>query len=267
MTKDTDMIPIVGVGASAGGLEAIREMFQAYDELTGMAFVVVQHLDPTYDSLMAQLLEKHTKMKVTQAKGGERLEADHVYFIPPGFGLMLNDGILDLTEFENPRGLRRPIDDFFISLAEDQKRLSACVILSGTGSDGSRGLMAVKELGGVCIAQDSETAKYDGMPVAAIETNLVDMILPPNEIIIMLRQFFDRYPMGEETGQYASEVVDYIDEICDTLRETLGQNFNGYKKPTLTRRIARRMQVLGIDSTAEYMKLVKSDVKPCFAIS
>ena len=266
MTKDMDIIPIVGVGASAGGLEAIREMFQAFDELTGMAFVVVQHLDPTYDSLMAQLLEKHTKMKVTQAKGGERLEADHVYFIPPGFGLMLNDGILDLTEFENPRGLRRPIDDFFISLAEDQKRLSACVILSGTGSDGSRGLMAIKELGGVCVAQDPETAKYDGMPVAAIETNLVDMILPPNEIIILLRQFFDRYPMGEEAGQYASEVVDYIDEICDTLRETLGHNFNGYKKPTLTRRIARRMQVLGIDSTAEYMKLVKSDVPECEAL-
>ena len=128
---DADKItPIIGVGASAGGLEAIREMFQAFDDLPGMAFVVVQHLDPTYDSLMAQLLEKHTKMTVTQAKGGEKLEPDHVYFIPPGFGLMMDDGTLNLTEFENPRGLRRPIDDFFISLAEDQRRsIGLCDII------------------------------------------------------------------------------------------------------------------------------------------
>ncbi|MDB2438133.1 PAS domain-containing protein [Hellea sp.] len=264
---DADKItPIIGVGASAGGLEAIREMFQAFDDLPGMAFVVVQHLDPTYDSLMAQLLEKHTKMTVTQAKGGEKLEPDHVYFIPPGFGLMMDDGTLNLTEFENPRGLRRPIDDFFISLAEDQRRLSACVILSGTGSDGSRGLKAIKEHGGVCVVQEPETAKYDGMPVAAIATNLTDMVLPPNEIIALLRQFFDRYPMGEDSSEYASEVVDYIDEICGILQNTVGHNFSGYKKATLTRRIARRMQVLGIDSTAEYLKLVQADVPECEAL-
>jgi len=266
MIDANKITPVIGVGASAGGLEAIREMFQAFDGLTGMAFVVVQHLDPTYDSLMAQLLEKHTSMKVTQAKGGEKLEPDHVYFIPPGFGLVLDDGILNLKEFENPRGLRRPIDDFFISLAEDQKRLSACVILSGTGSDGTRGLRAVKEQGGVCVVQEPETAKYDGMPVAAINTNLVDMVLPPNEIVALLRQFFDRYPMGEDTGEYATEVVDYIDAICDILRETVGHNFNGYKKATLTRRIARRMQVLGIDSTAKYLKLVESNVPECEAL-
>lgn len=170
MSELEDPVPVVGVGASAGGLEALREMFQGFTGRTGMAFVVVQHLDPTHESLMAQLIERYTLMTVKQAEGGEPLEMDHVYVIPPGHGLAVHDNVLQLTEFTDPRGMRRPIDDFFESLAEDRQRLAACVILSGTGADGSRGLRAIKEHGGLCIAQQPDTARYDGMPVSAIGT-------------------------------------------------------------------------------------------------
>lgn len=174
---------IVAIGASAGGLEALRELFTGHHGLPGMAFVVVQHLDPNHDSLMAQLLERHTDMRVSQATDGDRVERDHVYVIPPGHGLAVADGVLHLTEFKDPRGLRRPIDDFFESLAEDRKDRSASVILSGTGGDGSRGLRAIKENGGLAVVQDPATARYDGMPVSAIGTGLVDIVLPPAQII------------------------------------------------------------------------------------
>ncbi|MGB3931224.1 MAG: chemotaxis protein CheB, partial [Sphingobium sp.] len=118
---------------------------------TGMAFVIVQHLDPNHESMLAQLLDRHTMLDVLQCEGGEKIAADKVYIIPPGHGLAIRNGVLELTEFAQPRGLRRPIDDFFISLAIDQQADAACVILSGTGADGTTGLRAVKEHGGVCL--------------------------------------------------------------------------------------------------------------------
>ena len=151
-TTPTQRVPVIGVGASAGGLEALRELFQADARTrTDMAFVVVQHLDPTHQSMMAELLEKYTSMRVTQVVGGERIEPDHIYIIPPAHGLAIHGGVLELTEFRDPRGLRRPIDDFFTSLAEDQGANAACVILSGTGGDGSRGQHAddEKKRGGI----------------------------------------------------------------------------------------------------------------------
>ncbi len=131
---------------------------------TGLAFVIVQHLDPNHESMLAQLLDRHTELKVRQCEGGERIEGDTVFIIPPGRGLVIQNGVLELTQFIQPRGLRRPIDDFFLSLAVDQQANAACVILSGTGADGTTGLRAVKEHGGVCVVQQPETARYDGMP-------------------------------------------------------------------------------------------------------
>ncbi|MXP48300.1 chemotaxis protein [Altererythrobacter luteolus] len=259
-------VPVVGVGASAGGLEALREMFQGFTDPTGMAFVVVQHLDPTHESLMAQLIERYTLMTVKQAEGGEPLEMDHVYVIPPGHGLAVHDNVLQLTEFTDPRGMRRPIDDFFESLAEDRQRLAACVILSGTGADGSRGLRAIKEHGGLCIAQQPDTARYDGMPVSAIGTGLVDIECQPSEIIDSLRKFFDRNPDGRGLEDEASEVIDNIDELCEILREEVGHDFSGYKRATLVRRIARRMQVLGTEDAREYVKRVRADHEECGAL-
>ena len=266
MSKLIDTVPVIGVGASAGGLEALREMFQGFTEPTGMAFVVVQHLDPTHESLMAQLIERYTTMNVRQAEGGEMLEADQVYVIPPGNGLAIEDNTLSLTEFVNPRGMRRPIDDFFESLADERKELAACVILSGTGGDGSRGLRVIKENGGLCIAQDPESARYDGMPVSAIGTGLVDVVSNPREIIDILRRFFDRYPANNDFDGKSGAVIDHINDLCAILRDEIGHDFAGYKTATVIRRVARRMQVLAIDDAAEYVARIRADRGECEAL-
>ncbi|MEO1969693.1 MAG: CheR family methyltransferase [Sphingomonadaceae bacterium] len=265
-SQENQIVPVVGVGASAGGLEALREMFRGCDGLPGMAFVVVQHLDPNHESLMAQLIERYTEMEVTQAEGGEQLTRDHIYVIPPGHGLAVEKGVLQLTEFTDPRGLRRPIDDFFESLSKDREHLGACVILSGTGADGSRGLRAVKEQGGLAIAQDPATARYDGMPVSAIGTGLVDMVCKPEAIIDRLRQFFDPDRPLHAPEDEAAEVVDHVDDLCEVLRETIGHDFSGYKRSTLTRRIARRMQVLGLTDASKYLTRIRKDSGECDAL-
>ncbi|MBX7527369.1 chemotaxis protein CheB [Qipengyuania vesicularis] len=258
--------PVIGIGASAGGLEALRALFGGASELTGMAFVVVQHLDPTHESLMAQLIERYTDMEVSQATGGEIVEPDHIYVIPPAHGLALKDGVLELTEFKDPRGMRRPIDDFFESLAQDRESNAACVILSGTGGDGSRGLRAIKEHGGLCVAQDPESAGYDGMPSSAIATGLVDIVAAPRQIIEALHNFFDRSSGVAGKVDEAREVTDHIDDLCDVLRKAVGHDFSRYKRSTLTRRIARRMQLLGLDSAAEYLERLRSDEDECTAL-
>ncbi|ANU07052.1 chemotaxis protein CheB [Paraurantiacibacter namhicola] len=265
MSIPATTVPVVGVGASAGGLEALREVFQAYSEDTGLAFVVVPHLDPTHESLMAQLIERYTKMDVRQAEGGEELKADSVYVIPPGHGLAIEDGILVLTEFSDPRGQRRPIDDFFESLATACEDMAACVILSGTGADGSRGLRAIKENGGLAIAQDPATARYDGMPVSAISTGLVDIVAEPASIIETLRDFFSRSGQSNRVNE-AAAVTDHIDDLCEVLREAVGHDFSRYKRTTMTRRVARRMQVLSIDNAADYVARIRSDEDECRAL-
>ncbi|QZD91121.1 PAS domain-containing protein [Qipengyuania aurantiaca] len=258
--------PVVGIGASAGGLEALRSLFGAVDGSTGMAFVVVQHLDPTHESLMAQLIERYTSLAVSQAVGDEIVEQDHIYVIPPGHGLALEDGCLKLTEFTDPRGMRRPIDDFFESLARDRGENAACVILSGTGGDGSRGLRAIKEHGGVCLVQEPETASYDGMPSSAIQTGLVDIVADPKEIVGELQEFFDRVANNDGVVEEAAEVTDHIDDLCDILRERMGHDFSRYKRSTLTRRISRRMQLLGVENAKEYLSRIKGDTNECTAL-
>lgn len=262
--SEANALPVIGVGASAGGLEALRELFGGFSGKPGMAFVVVQHLDPDHDSLMAQLLERYTEMTVTQAAGGETLSSDNIYVIPPGHGLAVEDGVLRLTEFKDPRGLRRPIDDFFESLAMDRKGRSACLILSGTGGDGSRGLRAIKEFGGLAIAQEPSTARYDGMPVSAIGTGLVDITLPPAQMIEALRNFFDR--ADSINLDEAEEASDHVDEMCATLRDAVGHDFAGYKRSTLARRIARRMQVISVETSDEYLERLKADPAECQAL-
>ncbi|WP_279349596.1 CheR family methyltransferase [Erythrobacter litoralis] len=266
MTGVSKPFPIIGVGASAGGLEALRELFGGFDGQTGMAFVVVQHLDPTHESLMAQLIERYTAMSVRQASGGETIERDNVYVIPPGHGLALDNGVLNLTEFKESRGMRRPIDDFFESLAEDRGTQAACVILSGTGADGSRGLRAIKEHGGICLVQEPESAAYDGMPASAIGTGLVDIVSAPSDIVPYLTKFFERGDLSQDDLEDASDVADHIDNLCDVLRDAVGHDFSRYKRSTLNRRIARRMQVLGIENGVDYLDRLKGDRGECDAL-
>ncbi|WP_247714642.1 CheR family methyltransferase [Qipengyuania psychrotolerans] len=264
-SKTEQNVPVVAIGASAGGLEALRELFSSNSEPTGMSFVVIQHLDPTHESLMAQLIERYTDMDVTQAEGGEELLADHIYVIPPAHGLAIKDNTLQLTEFSDPRGQRRPIDDFFDSLANARGPMAACVILSGTGADGSRGLRAIKEMGGLAVAQDPQSARYDGMPVSAIGTGLVDVIVSPGDIIEVVSNFFSRSP-SDEAEDAAEVVADRIDELCEVLREAVGHDFSRYKRSTLVRRVARRMQVLSIENGFEYVKRIRSDADECQAL-
>ncbi|CUH98325.1 chemotaxis protein CheB [Leisingera aquaemixtae] len=263
---ETSAPPVIGVGASAGGLEAIREMLSAAGPDTGLAFVIVQHLDPNHESMMAELLGRQTPLPVKQVSGGERVDANHVYVIPPGRGLAIKDGCLRLHEFKEPRGLRRPIDDFFASLARDQEHNAACVILSGTGADGTSGLRAIKEHGGLCVAQEPDTAGYDGMPVSAIGTGLVDFVRDPGSIVACLRTFFDRSSAREEREKAAEVVADHVDEMCASLRKTVGHDFSGYKKSTLVRRIERRMQVLGITQPSAYLERIGDDADECEAL-
>ncbi len=257
--------PVVGVGASAGGLEALREMLGGFRGSPGMAFVIVQHLDPNHESLMAQLIERYTTMPVRQIEGGETIEIDNVYVIPPGHGLSVESGVLRLTEFTDPRGMRRPIDDFFEALADDLGPRSACVILSGTGADGSRGLRAIKENHGITIAQEPEGARYDGMPLSAVGTGLVDYVRSSREIITCLREFFERAESGAQPDT-ASYVADHIEDLCTALRDQIGHDFTGYKRNTLARRIERRMQVLGIHDLKIYLSRIRTDPEECQAL-
>lgn len=266
MTGAARPLPVVGIGASAGGLEALRDMLAPARAPTGMAFVIVQHLDPNHESMLAQLLDRHTSLEVLQCEGGETIEADTVYIIPPGHGLAIHAGRLELTDFAQPRGLRRPIDDFFLSLAVDQQASAACVILSGTGADGTTGLRAIKEHGGVCLVQEPESARYDGMPLSAVGTGLVDFVKQPAAMLDCLYGYFHQRAESDAPEEEASVVADHVDELCKALRTAVGHDFSGYKRTTLIRRVERRMHVLGIGSGRAYLARIKSDADECDAL-
>src|ERR1700739_2471324 len=184
-----DSFPIVGLGASAGGLDAFRRLLAALPANTGMAFILIQHLDPTHASMMVDLLTGHTAMKVQQAADGMPVEREHVYLIPPGAYLSIRGGALRLSEPRERHGARLPFDFFLRSLAEELGERAICVILSGTGGAGSLGLKTVKEKGGLVIAQDPDEAEYDGMPRSAIMTGAVDLVLPVANIPEILAKF------------------------------------------------------------------------------
>ncbi|WP_078118962.1 chemotaxis protein CheB [Thiosocius teredinicola] len=253
-----DRFPIVGIGASAGGLEALGDMLCQASDADPMAYVIVQHLDPNHQSLMAELLGRKTHVPVKQVDSGEPVEPGCVYVIPPGKNLGIENDRLVLRDFAQPRGLRRPIDDFFVSLAEHHGADAACVILSGTGADGTIGLRSIKEHGGVGLVQAPETAGYDGMPSSAVATGLVDFICDAPDIISTLKRYFERRDDPDGTGQ-ATSVAGCIGELCKSLSATTGHDFAGYKKTTVSRRIERRMQILNIGDAGEYVERVRSD--------
>jgi two-component system CheB/CheR fusion protein len=182
LTNRSSGFYIVGMGASAGGLEAFEKFFQHVPENPGVAFVLVPHLDLTHVSIMPDLLRKYSEMEVLAIKDGITVEPDTVYVVPPNKDLGILNGTLQLIDPVAVRGKRLPIDFFFHSLAQDQRDKAVCVILSGTGTDGTKGLKAIKDELGMAMVQDPDSAKYDGMPVSAVQTGLVDYILPPEEM-------------------------------------------------------------------------------------
>lgn len=243
----------VGIGASAGGLEAIEQFFTHMPANSGMAFIVVQHLSPDYKSLMVELLSKKTGMPVTRAEEGMLVEANHVYLIPPKKNLTIFHGRLLLADQEQIRVINLPIDIFLRSLAEDQSQKTVAIILSGTGSDGMRGVRTVKECGGIVMVQNEESAKFDGMPRSAISTGLADFILPPEKMPGQLLAFAKHpYASNERSVTLLSD-EDGLTRIFSLLRERCKIDFTYYKPSTVTRRIERRMTINQTESIKDYL--------------
>ncbi|MHC1686509.1 MAG: CheR family methyltransferase [Methanothrix sp.] len=250
---------VVGMGGSAGSLEAFEQFFRNMPADTGMAFVLVTHLDPTHKGLMPELLGRITSMKVVQAKDGTRVQPNCVYVIPPNKDMSIMHGVLQLLEPSMPRGFRTPIDFFFRHLADDQKEKSIAIILSGMGSDGSLGLRAVKEQMGMVMVQDPSSAKYNGMPYSAINTELADFIAPvqdlPEKLLGYVNHFFN-ITSGQPAEKKANGA---LNKIFALLRAQTGNDFSLYKKNTVNRRIERRMSVHQISNINQYLRYLQEN--------
>ncbi len=253
--------PIVGIGASAGGLEALEELLDNMPVDTGMAFVVVTHQHPGHQSLLPELLSKETEMPVVEAVDGTKLEPNHVYVGPPGGNLAILNGTVHRMEIEKHEAPRLPIDYFFRSLAEDQKERAICIVLSGTGTDGTIGVKAVKGESGMAMVQQPQSAKYAGMPSSAIATGLADYVLPP---AAMPKQLI-AYAKGPYlTGSAVAAEVPAVREepmqkIFVLLRTRTGHDFSAYKCNTLRRRIERRMNVHQIQKPSHYVRYLQEN--------
>lgn len=250
---------IVGIGASAGGLEAIETFFKNMPLNSGLAFVVIQHLSPDYKSLMVELLTKKTQMPVHRAEDGMEVLAGNVYLIPPKKNLSIFHGKLLLNDKAVNQGINLPIDIFLRSLAEDLGEQAIAIILSGTGSDGTRGVRAIKEMGGMVMVQNEESAKFDGMPKAAAATGVADFILPPEAMPDQLLAFVAHpYVSGEKHADLLLGETDGLTKLFAILREVTKVDFTLYKPSTITRRIERRMSVNQIGDFEEYVSYVQN---------
>jgi two-component system CheB/CheR fusion protein len=249
-------IPIVGIGASAGGLEAFTQLLHALPANTGMAYVLVQHLEPRHESMLTKLLAPATAMPVHEVREGMRIEPNHVYVIPANADLSLMDGLLHIVGRRAPAGRHLPIDYFLRSLAETRKSQAIGVILSGTASDGTAGLQAIKVEGGITFAQEPGSAKYDGMPRNAIAAGCVDFVLPPERIAAELARIashpFVAKPLPEAVEALPAKEEDWT-HLFRLLRTASGVDFTFYKKSTIRRRLARRMALHKLESIGEYL--------------
>ncbi len=272
--------PIVGIGASAGGLDALRRLLEAMPDKSGVALVIIQHLARDKQSLAPELLSKYTKMEVHQVHDEPTVQPNHVYIIPPGKYLSIVGGRLMLTKMEGPRRAPIAIDFFLRALAKDQQQRSVAVILSGTGNDGTLGVKAIKQAGGLVLAQNLDSAEHSGMPESAIASGVVDQVLSPEQIPAALVRFAEHDYIREETPPLVEQVE--MDEASDTsnnpnsiseanvqpaglsaiidvLRKHSKRDFSSYKEATLLRRTRRRMCLLHVDSVDEYLDLLKAN--------
>ncbi|MHB0878175.1 MAG: chemotaxis protein CheB [Anaerolineae bacterium] len=254
--------PVVGIGASAGGLAAFDAFFSGMPSGvdSGMAFVLVQHLSPDHQSLLPDLVRRYTRMPVSVAEDGMVVKPNSVYIIPPNHDLALADGALRLLQPTTPHGFRLPIDFFFRSLADDQQDRAICIVLSGTGSDGAQGVRAVKGAGGMAMAQEPESAEYDGMPRSAIATGLVDYVLPPAEMPAQLTAYvFHALGQAPRPAPPPPKAESSLKRIIAVLRTRTGHDFTQYKRNTITRRVERRMAVHQVERIEEYVRYLQQD--------
>jgi two-component system CheB/CheR fusion protein len=259
--KDAGDFYIVGMGASAGGLEAFEKFFQHTPNDSGMGFILVPHLDPNHISLMPELVQKSSKMNVFQVKDGDQVQPNNVYIVPPNYDLAILNGILQLFPPSKIAAPRMPIDYFFRSLAQDQGEKAICIILSGMGTDGTLGLRSVKGELGMAMVQAPDSAKYNSMPRSAIETDLVDYILPPEKMPEQLIAYTKHGTQKVDTKLISAEgkVPDAMRKIFILLRTHTGHDFSSYKKNTIYRRIERRMQVHQMDKITTYVRLLQEN--------
>ena len=251
---------VVGMGASAGGLETLEEFFKATPSNPGMAFIIVQHLDPTHKSLMVHLLKSHTDMPVTEVKDNTMVVPNHVYIIPPNRDMAIFNGVLHLMEPTAARGFRKPIDFFFRSLAEDQGEKAVGIILSGTGTEGTLSLKNIKGHGGLSIVQDPKTAKYDGMPRSAIAAGVQDFILPVKDMPeLLLKYAKNRKFKPQEIPEKTTTAKELLEKVFILLRNETGCNFSDYKDTTVIRRIEKRMALNQIDKLENYIKYLQNN--------
>ena len=257
--------PIVaGIGASAGGLEAFSTVLRRLPADANLAVVFVQHLAPHHDSALVTLLSAQSAMPVVQAEEGMRVEANHVYVIPPNRHLVISGHELHVGPRPEDRSQFNPIDAFLFSLARSAGRRAVGVVLSGTASDGAIGIRDIKAAGGLTIAQTPQTAKYDGMPRAAIATGMVDLVLPPEQIATQLAEFATRAVSAPaETGEISSEATltdEQLQELFALLRPVSGIDFRHYKPPTIKRRLFRRMALQRLTDVNDYLRMLRKDV-------
>jgi len=259
-----DTFPVAGVGASAGGLEAFTAMLKALPADPGIALVLVQHLDPTHQSILPKLLSKTTAMPVHEVADGMVAQPNHVYVIPANKRMTVSKGVLRLTFRDAGAGRNLPIDDFFCALAEDLKSRTIGIVLSGLASDGTQGLEAIKAAGGITFAQDENSARYSGMPASAVAAGCVDFVMPPEKIAAELVRM-SRHPLvgtsrkpGEPPLESADGDVD-TRRICAVLRAATGVDVGFYKPATIQRRIARRLLLKKVDGVDDYIRLLQRD--------
>ena len=254
-----DEMTVVGIGASAGGLKALQEFFEALPGNTSMAYVVITHLHPEHESHLAELLQRHTHMPVKQVTGFVSVEKDHIYVIPPNRRLVMQDGHIDTAEFSEPRGHRAPIDSFFRSLAKAHPN-AVGIILSGSGTDGAVGVKAIKEEGGLLMVQEPDEAEYDSMPLAAIGTGLADVVLPAKELAQKLVEYTrSQPPLPSDANELTEAQREIIRRIIAHVHVRTGHDFSQYKRATLLRRIQRRMQIYGVSTLDAYLDSLRQN--------
>src|SRR5215467_7454145 len=260
---DQPLFPIVGVGGSAGGYEAFVQLLQGLPGKTGLAFVFVMHLEPEHKSMLAKLLANVTPMAVTEARNGQQVEPNHVYVIPPKADIGIRKRILEIVVRRKTEGRYLPVDHFLSSLAEDRHSSAIGVILSGTGSDGTIGMKAIKAEGGITFAQDEASSKHFGMPGSAIAAECVDFVLSPDRIAKELERLVHHPYVGVPQVPRLPELTPVEGEtefsrVLFLLRATSGVDFTHYKAGTIRRRIARRMALLKIENLKKYLAYLHS---------
>lgn len=267
---DTDVqrFPVVGIGSSAGGLNALESLFRSMPGDSGMAFVLVPHLDPTHKSILAEIITRFTPMTVTEITDGMRIATNNVYVIPPNNDLELHEGRFKLLRPAETRGLRHSIDSFFRSLGRELHDMAIGIILSGTGSEGTLGLQAIRGEGGLVIVQDPDTAEYDSMPMSAMANEAADFVLPPEKIPDKLIAFANRFygTPGDTPEEASAAPVSALQQIMNAIRSQTGYDFSHYKKNLISRRTERRMSLLNVGSIDEYARLLRENPTEALAL-